>query len=121
MIKAVKFVTVPAADQDRLLKFFTEQLGFAVATDQPFTDEQRWIELRIPGADTKVVLFTASSAMDPEGKMTGISFLADDVRSTYAELKSRGVEFVGEPRDADWGTAAVFKDPEGNLYVLSSR
>ena len=121
MIKAVKFVTVPAEDQDRLLRFFTEQLGFAVATDQPFAEDQRWIEMRIPGADTRIVLFSVSPEMDPEGKMTGISFLADDVRSTYAELTNRGVEFVQEPREADWGTAAVFKDPEGNLYVLSSR
>ena len=54
MIKAVKFVTVPAADQDRSLEFFTEKLGFSVATDQPFNEEQRWIELRIPGADTRL-------------------------------------------------------------------
>lgn len=121
MIKAVKFITVPAEDQDRLLEFFTEKLGFAVATDQPFTDDQRWIELRIPGAETRLVLFSMNKEMDPEGKMTGVSFLADDVRSTYEELTSRGVEFVQEPSDADWGSAAVFKDPEGNLYVLSSR
>jgi len=33
-------------------EFYTEKLGFVVATDQPFDDEQRWIELRLPNADT---------------------------------------------------------------------
>ncbi len=121
MIKAVKFVTVPAKDQDRSLAYFTEKLGFAIATDQPFTDEQRWIELRIPSAETRLVLFSMSKEMDPEGKMTGVSFLTNSVQATYEELAARGVEFVQEPQEADWGTAAVFKDPEGNLFVLSSR
>ena len=121
MIKAVKFVTVPADNQDAAVRFFTEQLRFAVATDQPFAGDQRWIELRIPGARTRLVVFRMSPEMDPEGKMTGISFLADDVRATYRELRDRGVEFAQEPTDADWGTAAVFKDPEGNMYALSSR
>lgn len=121
MIKAVKFVTIRAEDQDRSLRFFTEKLGFAVATDQPFAEGQRWIELRIPGAETGLVLFDMSEEMDPEGKMTGISFLAEDVVATYEEFAARGVEFVQKPEEADWGTAAVFRDPEGNVFVLSSR
>jgi catechol 2,3-dioxygenase-like lactoylglutathione lyase family enzyme len=121
MIKAVKFVTVSAPDQDSTLEFFTEKLGFTVATDQPFAGDQRWIELKIPGADTRVVIFNIDRAMDPEGKMTGISFLADDVVKTYEEMSARGVEFVQAPEEQEWGTSAVFKDPAGNIFVLSSR
>ena len=58
MIKGIKFVTVPVRDQDRALAFYTERLGFMVATDQPFNDSQRWIELKLKGVDTRVVLFT---------------------------------------------------------------
>jgi hypothetical protein len=39
-------------DQDVALKFYTECMGFKIATDRPFTPSQRWIELLIPGADT---------------------------------------------------------------------
>ena len=46
--------------------------------------------------------------------------MADDVMATAAELKARGVEFVQEPQQADWGTAAVFKDPDGNVFALST-
>jgi catechol 2,3-dioxygenase-like lactoylglutathione lyase family enzyme len=121
VIKAIKLVTVPVSDQDRALEFYTEKLGFKVATDQPFNDEQRWIELRIPGADTRIVLFTMDGHEDRIGTMSGISFLADDVAATYREMVERGVEFVQEPQAADWGTAAVFTDPDGNVFVLSSK
>jgi predicted enzyme related to lactoylglutathione lyase len=33
---------------------------------------------------------------------------------------ARGVAFVQEPTKADWGTVAIFKDPDGNQFVLSS-
>ena len=58
MIRGLKFVSVPVRNQDAALKFFTEKLGFKVATDQPFSPTQRWIELLIPGAETGLVLFT---------------------------------------------------------------
>ena len=59
MIKQIKFVSIPVADQNRALDFYTEKLGFTIITDQPFDDKQRWIELRVPKAETRVVLFTA--------------------------------------------------------------
>jgi len=43
MIRGIKFASIPVTDQDRALAFYTEKLGFRVATDQPFSDEQRWI------------------------------------------------------------------------------
>jgi catechol 2,3-dioxygenase-like lactoylglutathione lyase family enzyme len=41
MIKQLKFVSIPTRDQARAVSFYTEQLGFEVATDQPFNDRQR--------------------------------------------------------------------------------
>jgi hypothetical protein len=34
---------------------------------------------------------------------------------------TRGVEFVSPPKKAPWGTAAIFKDVDGNTFVVSSR
>ena len=121
MIRGIKFASVPVHDQDRALTFYTEKLGFTVATDQPYDEHQRWIELRIPGADTRLVLFTPNGHEDRIGTFMHVTFVADDVQKTYAELKSRGVEFTGPPKKADWGTAALFKDPDGNTFVLSSK
>jgi catechol 2,3-dioxygenase-like lactoylglutathione lyase family enzyme len=120
MIKGVKFVSIPVADQDRALRFYTEVLGFRLLTDQPFNDEQRWIELGISGADTRVVLFNFGKRLNP-GDMLNLALWADDVEATAADLMSKGVEFVMPPRKQHWGTTSIFKDIDGNTIVLSSR
>lgn len=121
MIKMVKFVSIPVGDQDRALAFYTEKLGFKVATDQQFNEKQRWIELRIPGAETNVVLFTPEGHENRIGGFFNGSFACDDVTKTYETLSARGVEFMGPPQKQPWGTFAKFKDPDGNQFVLSSR
>jgi len=52
MIKQIKFVSIPVADQNRALDFYTDKLGFTIITDQPFDEKQRWIELHVPKAET---------------------------------------------------------------------
>ena len=121
MIKGMKFASIPVRDQDASLAFYTEKLGFSVATDAPFNDKQRWIELRIPGADTRVVLFTPDGWESRIGGFQAISFWTDNVQKTYDEYFARGVEFAGPPKTEAWGTSAIMKDPDGNMFVLSSR
>ncbi len=120
MIKAMKFVGVPVSDQQRALEFYTTKLGFRVITDQPFNDDQRWIELGIGRSGTGIVLFTPEGQESRVGTFTGISFVADNVKATYRELTARGVQFIQEPKEADWGTSSIFADSEGNQFVLGS-
>lgn len=120
MITHVKFVSIPSTDQDRALAFYTGKLGFKVVTDQPFSDTQRWIELRVGTSDTHVVLFTMDGGPKPGSTFNG-AIACDDVEKTYDELKRRGVEFTAAPQKQPWGTFATFKDPDGNEFVLSSR
>ena len=120
MIRAIKFASVPVRDQDRAVAFWTEKMGFTVATDAPFDGKQRWIELRIPGADTRLVLFTPEGHEGRIGEFQNVTFVSDDVERTYRELAARGVEFAGPPQTAEWGSAAIFRDPDGNSFVVSS-
>ena len=120
MLKAIKFANIPVTDQDRSLEFYTKKLGFRVITDSPFNDRQRWIELGIPRAETRLVLFTAPGQDKLLGGLMNVTFSADDVEATARDLKARGVEFVQEPKKADWGTSAIFKDPDGNQFVIST-
>ena len=120
MIRRVKFASIPVRDQDAALDFYTSKLGFRVATDQPL-GEQRWIELRIPGADTRVVLHTLPGQEDRVGTPSNVVFASDDVRATFRELAGRGVRFVAEPEEQRWGTFATFSDPDGNEFLISSR
>jgi len=120
MIRGIKFVGIPVRDQDAALKFYTESLGFKVTTDQPM-GKQRWIELMIPGADSGLALFTPEGHENRIGQFQSISFWCDDVTATANALKQKGVAFTQDPKTESWGTAAVFKDSDGNQFVLSSR
>ena len=121
MIKGVKFVSIPTKDQDKSLAFYTSVLGWSVFTDQPFMGDARWIELKIPGADTRVVLFKTPPEEEYRvGKLFYGAFACDDVEATYEQLKGRGVEFIQAPQRQPGGTFAIFADPEGNQFVLSN-
>jgi predicted enzyme related to lactoylglutathione lyase len=121
MITQLKFAGIPVQDQERALAFYRDKLGLKVATDQPMGPGQRWIELRIGSSDTRIVLFTPPGHEDRVGTFFNGSFEADNVQKTYEELKAKGVEFVSEPKTESWGTSAIFKDSEGNQFVLSSK
>jgi predicted enzyme related to lactoylglutathione lyase len=120
MITHLKFAGVPCKDQAQALEFWTRKMGFRVQTDQPM-GEQRWIELSIANSDTRLVLFTPEGHEDRVGTFFNGSFACDDVEATFRQLTERGVEFVKPPQKQPWGTFALFKDAEGNQFVLSSR
>ncbi|MBV9932256.1 MAG: VOC family protein [Alphaproteobacteria bacterium] len=121
MITHVKFVSVPTLDQDRALAFWTQKVGFTVMSDQPLSETQRWIELKVRDSDTRLVLFTPDGHEDRIGGFFNGALACDDVDATYRQLSERGVRFVSPPRKQPWGTFATFADPDGNTFVLSSR
>lgn len=82
MISHLKFVSVPVTDQDRALAFYAEKLGFCVATEQPFSDKQRWIELRIEDSQTHFVLFAPDGHEDRIGGFFNSSLACDDAKAT---------------------------------------
>ena len=120
MIRSIKFVGIPVADQDRALAFYTEMLGCVVRTDVPH-GEQRWIELQCSRGDTGIALFTPPGQEDRVGTFVNASFEVDDVFRLHAELAPRGVEFVQAPQKTAWGSSAIIRDSEGNQLVLSGR
>src|ERR1700742_3142469 len=111
MIRGVKIVSIPVSNQDVALQFYTEKIGFKVATDQPFGPGQRWIELLIPGADTSLALFTPPGQENRIGGFQPLTFWCDDVFATAKLFKSKGVELTAAPKKEGWGTMAQFKTP----------
>jgi catechol 2,3-dioxygenase-like lactoylglutathione lyase family enzyme len=124
VIKFVKFVSIRVRDQAAALEFWTRGCGFDVVTDQPMGEAmggQRWIELSIGTSETRIVLFTPPGHEAQIGEFTNLTLGCDDVERTYEEMVHRGVEFERPPRKEGWGTSAIFRDPDGNRFVLSSR
>jgi len=122
MLRAIELVSVPIRDQDAELKFFTEKLGFKVATNQPFAGgKQRWIELLIPGAETRLALFTPEGHENRVGGFQPVTFRCNDVYATAAEMRAKGVRLAAEPKKEVWGTMAIFQDVDGNEFAFSSK
>ena len=120
MIKMLKFAGVPVRDQDAALAFWTEKMGFRVVTDQPMGPGQRWIEIKPPQGETGLALFTPEGHEKRIGEFQSLSFRCDDVEREYKDLKAKGVEFDNPPKKESWGTFVIFKDPDGNKFVLGS-
>jgi predicted enzyme related to lactoylglutathione lyase len=122
-------ITLVVSDQTRSLAFFTEKVGFEKKTDVTPPGGHRWVTVGPKGQDLEMALFEQGSAVDPQqqawskhwspGKSPPIVLRVSDCRKAYQELSGRGVEFPQPPADYPWGTAATFRDPDGNLFSIS--
>lgn len=123
MITHVKLVSIPVTDQKKSLEFYTEKLGFSLVIDEPFNNasDSRWIELKPPQGQTRVVLLKAEKHDPRVGRLSNIVFTTDDVEKTYFDLKTRGVQFKEPPNKQHWGMFTQFVDLDGNTFVLASQ
>ncbi len=119
VIRKLNYVGVPTRDQEKSLVFWTEIMGFMILTDRP-VGGKRWIELTIPGAQTGLLLFTPEGHEDRVGTFFNGSFGCDDVPYEYDRLLTKGVKFLGPPRNTPF-PHVYFQDPDGNTFFLSSR
>jgi predicted enzyme related to lactoylglutathione lyase len=130
MIK-ITAVQLLVDDQDEALSFYTEKLGMEVRVDAQ-ADGFRWLTVGPVGQpDVEIALMEPGPPfMDDEAAeklremmstgLTGILFLeSDDVKATYEELTSRGVEFVQPPEEKPYGVESGLRDPTGNYIRLT--
>jgi catechol 2,3-dioxygenase-like lactoylglutathione lyase family enzyme len=134
MLKQLTHVNVWVHDQDEALAFYTEKLGLELRDDVtvPEMGNFRWLTVGHPGQDDVALTLMAipgPPVFDDEtaaqlkellakGALGGLFVSTDDCRSTYEELRSRGVEFQQEPTEQPYGVDAGFRDPSGNQIRL---
>jgi catechol 2,3-dioxygenase-like lactoylglutathione lyase family enzyme len=119
-IKKISTICVPVADQDRLIDFYEQSLGFEKRADMPFGGSYRWVEVAPPGAVTTIALAPPGPGMSTGGMMTGIALQTDDIDATYAELKQRGVDVDDQVSRMGDPVPPMFwlRDPEGNSLMV---
>jgi catechol 2,3-dioxygenase-like lactoylglutathione lyase family enzyme len=130
MIKQLSHVGVWVHDQDEALAFYTEKLGLELREDVtvPEMGNFRWLSVGVPGQDVAITLLevpgppvfdeeTAAKLKEMVAKGaagSGLFFQADDIQSTFEDMRNRGVEFSQEPTEQPYGIDAGFRDPSGN-------
>lgn len=126
MKQAIVHIALVVRDYDEAIAFYTEKLHFTLIEDtyQPEQDK-RWVVVSPPGTKGTTILLAKASKPRQEvciGDQAGgrvFLFLAtDDFERDYTEMKQNGITFVREPKQADYGIVAVFKDLYGNLWDL---
>ena len=126
MIQSIVHIALVVKEYDEAIEFYTKKLHFNLIEDtyQPEQDK-RWVVVSPPGSSGTTILLAKASKQEQEpfiGNQAGgrvFLFLGtDDFWRDYDEMISKGIEFVREPKEQDYGTVAVFKDLYGNLWDL---
>lgn len=68
-----------------------------------------WLIFRLPPAEIGV----HPSETSEDDTSHAVSFICDDIVQTVAELKKKGVEFLGEPQDHGYGITVMMNLPGG--------
>lgn len=129
MIQKMGHITLLVKDYDEAIKFYTEVLGFELIADNNFGNGQRWVSVApVNQKEIRIVFVIADTAekMERVGNAVADHVLlvleTDNCRKDYELLKSKGVNFYGEPENMPWGTEVVFEDLYGNrLDMLQIR
>lgn len=125
-MQALVHIALVVRDYDEAIEFYTKKLHFTLLEDtyQP-EQNKRWVVVAPPGSNGTTILLARASKPEQEpfigNQCGGRVFLflgTDDFQRDYQDLLSQGVEFVRPPKEADYGTVAVFRDLYGNLWDL---
>ena len=129
MEQSIIHVAVVVRDYDEAIEFYCQKLNFTLVEDtyQPEQDK-RWVVVRPAGSTGTSLLLARAATSEQEqfiGKQTGgrvFLFLStDDFWRDYHKMLSVGIKFVRPPKEAPYGTVAVFEDLYGNLWDLIER
>ena len=120
MITRISGAILAVADQDVMIEFFVEKLGFALTTDAEMWPGARWVEVTPPGAQTGLVLSPAKQFDREPDRQYPMVFATDDLDGTVAALRSAGVQ-VTDPVAEGWGTSVNVTDPEGRQFLVATR
>lgn len=126
MRQSIVHVALVVRDYDEAIEFFTKKLNFELIEDTyQLEQDKRWVVVSPPGSVGTTVLLAKASKPEQEpfvGNQSGgrvFLFLnTDDFWRDYNYMIAKGIKFVREPKEAEYGTVAVFEDLYGNLWDL---
>lgn len=126
MAQSIAHIALLVKDYDEAIQFYTEKLNFELLEDT-YQEEQdkRWVVVGpAKSHGTTLLLARASNPLQENfiGNQSGgrvfLFLYTDDFDGDYSRLRENGIEFVREPKEADYGKVAVFKDLYENLWDL---
>jgi catechol 2,3-dioxygenase-like lactoylglutathione lyase family enzyme len=126
MRQSIVHVALLVRDYDEAIEFYTNKLHFSLLEDtyQPEQDK-RWVVVSPPGSAGTTLLLAKAATTEQEafvGNQSGgrvFLFLnTDDFWRDYENMVAKGIKFVREPKEEQYGIVAVFEDLYGNRWDL---
>jgi catechol 2,3-dioxygenase-like lactoylglutathione lyase family enzyme len=126
MNQNIAHIAIVVRDYDDAIDFYVSKLGFILVEDSYQAEQdKRWVVVKPKGDGAASLLLARASSPhqesyigDQAGGRVFLFLQTDDFWRDYAVYLEKGIEFTREPKQADYGIVAVFKDLYGNLWDL---
>ena len=126
MRQSIVHIALVVRDYDEAIDFYTNKLNFDLIEDTYQAEQdKRWVVVSPPGSSGTTLLLARASKPEQEpfvGNQAGgrvFLFLnTDDFWRDFEAMKAKGIKFIREPKQAEYGMVAVFEDLYGNLWDL---
>ena len=126
--QSLAHIALVVRDYDEAIDFYVGTLGFTlVADDYQAEQDKRWVLVAPSGnPEGSATILLARAANEEQAAFIGnqsggrvfLFLQTDDFARDYQKLLDKGVRIEREPREADYGTVAVFLDLYGNKWDL---
>jgi catechol 2,3-dioxygenase-like lactoylglutathione lyase family enzyme len=135
---SVEVITLPVSDVERALRFYVDQVGFALDVDYSPNDTFRVVQFTPSGSSCSIQIGNGITEA-PVGSIRNVYLVVTDLAAARSSLLERGVEVsairhktpIGawdggfapglDPARGDYASFANFSDPDGNTWVLQER
>jgi len=127
MLAKASFATmIPIRNMDRAIKFYRKALGGSLNMRAPGDMRNYWASVSVGKSEFWLIRPDKREKRD----LAYSTFVVRDIKKTVGGLKKKGVRFLpGEKMGPDsrvegpivygpYGAGAIFKDSEGNLFML---
>ena len=126
MSQSLVHVALVVNDYDEAIDFYVNKLNFELVEDTYIPEQdKRWVLIAPAGDGNSAILLAKATRPEQRaciGNQAGgrvFLFLStDDFWRDYRQYIERGIRFVREPEEHDYGIVAVFEDLYGNLWEL---
>ena len=117
-------IAIVIDEYDLAISHYVNDLGFTLIEDTALTADKRWVVIAPSSSGARILLVKASNEDqraaigNSTGGRVGFFLYTTNFSETYSSYKSKGIEFIEEPRSEAYGQVVVFKDAYGNKWDL---
>ena len=131
----IELILIPVSDVDRAKQFYVDTCGFEQIIDHAPNEHFRIVQCQPSGSACAIGFGIGLQLDQGPGTIKGLHVMVTDIVKARDEMIERGVDvhpvihFLPDgtshegthPDRADYGSFAMFADPDGNSWLLQER